>query len=548
MSDMGRINLDWALALVNGLASAGLQQVVISPGSRSTPLVLAASLQPELETVPVLDERCAAFIALGMARASDLPVALVATSGSAPGNWLPAVMEASESGVPLVLLSADRPWELQQCVANQTTDQSKLFGDHVRAFHRASEAVDDPQQRRRLRALGRQLMLQCRWPHAGPVHLDLPFREPLVPQGALPVAEAAVPQHHPLPQLQPAERLVETLLHHFSAGFGLVLCGEGVDDPREVSALAEELGAPLVADSLSGIRFGGQPSPNLITAYPRFLDSPEARQTLRPDWILQFGRLPLSAALHGALRSWQVENHWVVDPAGRWIDPLGIGVQPVPAHAALLCQELLQRLVTREEPQWLYRWRHQQLEAEENLPPEGNLVRQLLGALPDQSLLFCGNSLPIRWLDAWSASGSRSIAFHANRGLSGIDGNLSTFLGMARNWKGSGRKLALLGELTFQHDLGALANAHGQDLVVLVVNNGGGGIFDRLPQRTLPDCERLWKMPQHIYLAAVTELFGAGYRRLDIPGNLQEPLAAAFAEGGVQVLELKWTAEPSSNR
>ncbi len=155
-NDPGQINTLWALALLEGLVSAGVEQVVISPGSRSTPLALATWLQPQLSELVILDERCAAFTALGLARATARPVALVATSGSAPANWMPAVVEADEAGVPLILLSADRPWELQQCGANQTTDQLGLFGRHARAFHALSEAQDEPGLRDRLRRLGRQ--------------------------------------------------------------------------------------------------------------------------------------------------------------------------------------------------------------------------------------------------------------------------------------------------------------------------------------------------------------------------------------------------------
>jgi len=537
MKDPGRINLDWALALLEGLAGAGLEQVVISPGSRSTPLVLAAILHPQLKHTVILDERCAAFTALGMARASGRPVALVATSGSAPGNWLPAVMEADESGVPLVLLSADRPWELQRCGANQTTDQLGLFGSHVRAFHQVSEAAEEEDQRRRLRALGRQLVLECRWPDPGPVHLNLPFREPLVPAGELPRPRAGEVRLHELPSLEPSKSLLERLREAFAAGPGLILCGESGATLESVPGLAEILGVPLLADPLSGLRFTGRECPNRVTAYPRFLASPEKVEELRPHWILQFGSLPLSAALRQALERWGVAHHWVVDPRGRRIDPLGLGVETLPVEVQALADELCRLQPNREEPRWLYRWRHAG-EGLKELPPEGRLVRQVMEALPDGSLLFSGNSLAVRWLDAWSGQGARRIAIHGNRGLSGIDGNLSTFIGMVRLWKGRGRRLALLGDLTFQHDLGALANTAGLDAVVVVLQNGGGGIFDTLPQRHLPEFESCWRTPQAIDLAHLPGLFGVGFRRVEAVEELAPALEAAFDQGGFQVVEV----------
>ncbi len=537
MSDLGRVNLEWALALLEGLAGAGLEQVVISPGSRSTPLVLAAILHPGLEYTVILDERCAAFTALGMARASGRPVALVATSGSAPGNWLPAVMEADESGIPLVLLSADRPWELQRCGANQTTDQVGLFGSHVRVFQALSEAAEEEGQRRRLRALGRQLVLECQWPRPGPVHLNLPFREPLVPAGELPRPEAGEVRPPALPSLRPTPALLSRLLERLSAGPGLILCGEAGIPLDPVPDLAEALGMPLLADPLSGLRFTRSPCPNRITAYPRFLALPEQVESLRPQWILQFGNLPLAAALRQALEQWGVEHHWVVNHRGRRIDPLGLGVETLPVDAQALVEALCRRYPDQAEPEWLDRWRHAE-EGTGELPVEGQLVRQVMATLPDGSLLFSGNSLAVRWLDAWSGQGTRHIAIHGNRGLSGIDGNLSTFIGMARRWNEEGRRLALMGDLTFQHDLGALANSTGLDAVVVVLQNGGGGIFDGLPQRHLPAFEACWRTPQAIDLAALPGLFGVGFQRVESVGELGPALEAAFDRGGFQVVEV----------
>ncbi len=538
MSDPGRVNLEWALSLLDGLAGAGLEEVVISPGSRSTPLVLGTLLHPRLRETVVVDERCAAFTALGMAKAARRPVALVATSGSAPGNWMPAVMEASESGVPLLLLSADRPWELHGCGANQTTDQIRLFGAHARAFHAVSEAADDEGQRRRLRSLGRQAMRQCQWPDPGPVHLNLPFREPLVPSGQLPQpAECAV---RPLffPSSSPPPALLTRLLECFSAGPGLILCGESSAPLESIPELAEALGVPLLADPLSGLRFTDQASPNRIAAYSRFLASPERVEELRPHWILQFGGLPIAATLRRALEAWRVERHWVVDPRGRRVDPLGLGAETLAVEPALLADAIRKLRPNREEPQWLYRWRHAEGGAQAPLP-EAGVIRRVVEALPDGSLFFCGNSLAIRWLDAWSGEGARRIAIHGNRGLSGIDGNLSTFIGMARRWRGAGRRLALLGDLTFQHDLGALANTDGVEAVAVVVNNGGGAIFDTLPQRRLPHFEACWRTPQSLDLAHLAGLFGIGFRRVEKSEGVKEALEAAFEAGGFQVVELR---------
>ncbi len=530
MTDYGRVNLDWALALLEGLVGAGLQEVVISPGSRSTPLALAALLQPQVRQTVILDERCAAFTALGMARASGRAVALVATSGSAPGNWLPAVMEADEAGVPLILLSADRPWELQQCGANQTTDQLALFGGHVRAFHALSEAVEDEAPRGRLRDLGRQVMFQARWPDPGPVHLNCRFREPLVP-ASVPSRPRPVEVRPPRPPLQaPPPDLVAHVAGVMQKGAGLILAGEGAT--TDVLALADTLRLPVLADPLSGLRFSGWSSVWLVTDYHMRLAG-AGDPPLPPRWTLQFGALPLSAHLRAALERWPLENWWVVNPRGRRIDPLGAGVELLPFHLSPLCDALmtalegkaLQGAVLQDAP-------------DVGMPPEARLARTLFDALPDGSLLFSGNSLAIRWIDAWSGSDERKIAIHGNRGLSGIDGNLSTFIGMARCWPGSGRKVALVGDLTFQHDLGALANTQGLDAVVVVVNNGGGGIFERLPQRRLPGFDALWRTPQPLDLSGLPGLFGTGFMRVESLERFAATLEAATHCGGFQVVEV----------
>ena len=539
--DLGRINLDWAMALWEGLVGAGVETVVVSPGSRSTPLALGAWLHPQLDTRVILDERCAAFTALGLARVRRRAVALVATSGSAPGNWLPAVLEADQAGVPLILLSADRPWELQQCGANQTTDQLGLFGGHVRAFHAVSEAADDPRLRNALRRLGRQAVFQAQGADPGPVHLNLRFREPLVPAGALPepqpVAVESPALFHPAPAADWVAQLGEVLC----AGPGLVLAGEGASPA--VVALAEALRVPLLADPLSDLRFGGWYSEVLVADYDRRLGDSDEVAALRPHWILQFGALPLSATLRNALQTWRTTPHWVVSPRGRWIDPLGLGARQIPVSSEALCTALATLDLPEGNAAWLAHWQATE-EQQGPMSPEAHLVRTLFDSLPEDSLLLCGNSLPVRWVDAWSGAGERRIAIHGNRGVSGIDGNLSTFIGLAWGWQGRGHKVALVGDLTFQHDLGALANVAGLDAVVVVVNNGGGGIFERLAQRRLPGFDRLWRTPQPIDLAGLPNLFDVGFRRVEALEDLSSAFDAAWQAGGFQVVEVRLNGHP----
>ncbi|HHC73364.1 MAG TPA: 2-succinyl-5-enolpyruvyl-6-hydroxy-3-cyclohexene-1-carboxylic-acid synthase, partial [Thiotrichales bacterium] len=257
--------------LVATLAGSGVRHAVLSPGSRSTPLALACLRHPSIETHITIDERSAAFLALGLARESGVPALVIATSGSAPGHWLPAVMEANHGAVPLLLLSADRPPELVGWGANQTTDQQHLFGGQVRAFHTVNTANDSEEGLRQVAQLARRAFQESRWPLPGPVHLNLPFREPLLPEGWPPVV-----QGEPLPPLpQPAppppdpdqmERLVSSL----GSGPGVVVCGPGdreLPDPALLCRLAERLDAPMLVDPLSGLRFGSHDRSRLLVHY-----------------------------------------------------------------------------------------------------------------------------------------------------------------------------------------------------------------------------------------------------------------------------------------
>ncbi len=332
--DQGCRNLRWALALFEGLVSAGLRQLVLSPGSRSTPLVLAAQRRSELTLTPILDERSAAFFALGLARASGRPVALACTSGSAPAHWLPAVIEASESGLPLILLSADRPPEQRGWGANQTIDQTRLLGAFTREFHDPGPALDDPDALKAIRALGLRAALVSQGRHPGPVHLNLPFREPLVPE---PDCQPDITALHPGQRADTAEpwrarsgadqarvfagpRRDRADLDWPLKGRGLICCGPMLATDATIAAIwqcAEMLQAPVLADPLSDLRLGPAPAQR-ITRYDSLLRNAAAASALKPDWVIRFGGTPVSKTLAGWLAGVPA---LLVEPSGRWSDP-----------------------------------------------------------------------------------------------------------------------------------------------------------------------------------------------------------------------------------
>jgi 2-succinyl-5-enolpyruvyl-6-hydroxy-3-cyclohexene-1-carboxylate synthase len=541
VSGPGASNLRQALALVEGLVAAGVEHAVLSPGSRSTPLALACLRTPALTSHVAVDERCAAFFALGLARATGRPAAVVATSGSAPAHWYPAVIEADESGVPLVLLSADRPPELVGWGANQTTDQGQLFGRHVRAFHPLGPAEEGPGLDH-ARALGVRAGEESRWPVPGPVHLNVAFREPLVPEAPVEVpAATARPWHPPWPAPEPGQ--VARVAGTVAGRPGVILCGPRPLEEAAATALAGLAGAlacPVLADPLSGLRFGPHPRARVLARYDAFLRQEELAAALAPDWVLQVGPLPVSKAVLAYLARHPRAERLLLDPTGRWADPLHRPGERLRADPEALARALLAAGPRPAPHGWWAGFEAAEARAGplagEALPTEAGVVRAILDRLPDRSTLFCGNSLPVRQVDTWSGVGPRRLGLVGSRGVSGIDGQVSTALGLAA---GTGRPTAaLLGDLAFYHDLTGLALARGLDVTLVVLNNGGGGIFEYLPQAGLPELERGWLTPLGLDLAHAARLFGLGFRRVEGMEGCAGAIGEALAAGGPRVVEV----------
>ncbi len=623
--DPATIGLRWALALLDGLRAGGLRHLVLSPGSRSTPVILAAQQRPDLTLTPILDERSAAFFALGLARASGRPVALLATSGSAPAHWYPAVMEASAAGIPLILLSADRPPEARGWGANQTTDQTRLFGTQVREFHDPGAPVEDPTVLRALTALGLRAATVSQGRRPGPVHINLPFREPLVPRAdnglELPwptiagaakgadvagIAEGAevaersrllqravdvgarppgqqtlVRQADVVPYLDAvsesasiADVAERARLLHGSAfgvahaesllrgsipgeiprasltlgpairerlrGRGLIYCGP--DTPRAgfleaVLSCAAGLGVPVLADPLSELRFGhprgAAPSP-LVSRYKSLVRNPKAARALRPDWVLRFGRAPVSKTVLEWLPGIPLI---LVDPAERWSDPAHDLALEASLHLDLdpvaLCTALAADPPAPADPAWLAQWARAEARlaalATDYLATapwcEGHLISDLVARLPAGEGLLCANSLPIRQFETWSGTREACLTVFGNRGLSGIDGQLSTLAGL--NAAGI-PTTGLFGDLSFLHDLSGLLLAGPLPRPCIIINNGGGRIFDYLPQRGLLDFERLWRTPQALDIGALAATFGLSHHRVSDAQGWRAALAAGL--------------------
>ena len=533
MTDNGTLNYLWSQAMVGGFVAAGVRRAVISPGSRSTPLAMAMLRQSGLLCDVVVDERSAAFFALGAAKASQRPVLLLATSGTAPANWLPAVIEAGQAGVPLILISADRPPELQGCGANQTVDQINLFGAQVRVSHALGVPHEDfdPAYLHRLAV---RVCEQASWPHPGPVHINQPFREPLIPQGNIPASNVPAEIYIRQPHLHPAPEHIQEVCRAIAGRPGAVVCGELPEDahfPSAVSALAAQLACPILAEPLSNLRFGQHDQSHLAVRYNTWLADSTSVAHVRPEWVLRFGAYPVTRNLQNYVASAPVQI--VVEPCPRWSDPAQRVTHLLRADPVACCMALVAAL-----PQPCpVDWQRTFIEFEAGACQSENVehIAAIIDQLPNKHAVFVGNSLAIRQLDTHSGSGKKMLHFNGNRGASGIDGNISTAMGIAAE---HGQVLALLGDLTTQHDIGGLALAQGRDVVIVTVNNAGGGIFDLLPQAALPEFEKGWRTPQQINFEHAARCFGLSYVRAENLGALRSALSTAIGKGGPHLIEL----------
>jgi 2-succinyl-5-enolpyruvyl-6-hydroxy-3-cyclohexene-1-carboxylate synthase len=532
METQGSVNGLWAMALVDGLAAAGVAWVVISPGSRSTPLALACLRHPSVTCRVLLDERAAAFFALGLAKAEGRPVALICTSGSAVANWYPAVIEADLARLPLILLSADRPPELQDCGANQTMEQAGVFGPHVRACHALPPAETN---RRWLAHMAARAVTQSLWPLPGPVQINVPFREPLLASEPLVAEKGKAGPRVILPKMLPEAAEIAHLAKQWDGRRGVIIAGAEALPAGPIVRLAAALDWPILADPLSGLRFGPHDKSRVMAAADLFLRDSQ----WTPEWVLRFGAFPVSKPIATWLTGLAAPQA-VVSADSRWSDPQRAADLVIHADPGAFA-EAVTEAVHRPSPQgWLAMARAAESAATDSIkhhaPQEASILRTLFDALPDDSLLFVGNSMAVRDLDSFSGTTEKHLTVLCNRGASGIDGNLASFFGAVASGRYSAA-VAVVGDLTFLHDLGGLAAGQGLDATICVLDNGGGAIFEHLPQAALPEFEAGWLTPQKADFAAAARIWGHSYRRMTADG-LALALADALETAGTSILHL----------
>ena len=561
------MNTLWGRVIVDELVANGVDAVCVAPGSRSTPLTVAVANHPDVTVYSHLDERSAAYFALGRARRTGTPTPLICTSGTAAANFHPAVIEANQSRVPLLLLTADRPRELQDSGANQTIDQEKLYGDAVREYRSLPEPASEPRRLRSLRTTLARAVGTSTGNPPGPVHLNVPVSKPLEPtrvEGSVPDDLAAraplgeggrdgpmVQTSRGAPTLDDAA--LSTVARRLrECDRGLIVTGPANDPTpaREaLAALADASGFPVLADPLSGHRFGphveGRP---VCGGYDSYLDAAEWPD---PDVVVRFGASPTSKPLRHWLRDADCDQ-FVVDPAGGWREAEFTATDLLVADPTRLASGLADRL-DREPTAWTERFRTAEArywelvaEAHDEQFFEGTVAATVAATVPDPATVMVSNSMPVRDLDRFGRPRDAALSVLGNRGASGIDGITSTGLGA-----GSATEdplVVLTGDLAYYHDMNGLL-AVGRcdvDATIVLVNNDGGGIFHELPIESFdPPFTDQFVTPHGLDFEPSGALYDLDYERVSDREALEAAVDSSVVADGTQILECQFDGERS---
>jgi 2-succinyl-5-enolpyruvyl-6-hydroxy-3-cyclohexene-1-carboxylate synthase len=547
---MDRTNRNTALAsaLAEELERAGVSHACISPGSRSAPLALALWRQPGIHSWIHVDERCSGFFALGIARQTGRPVAVLTTSGTAVANLHPAVAEASESRTPLVVITADRPPELRGRGAGQTIDQLKLFGSAVRWFCEVGVHAASDEGLLHFRAVAARAVAESLGSPPGPVHINVPLTEPLAPDEvegdvsaksalALDGRSAATPitKVAPATAVPSADFVSEFAELLTTCERGVVLAGRNHDPgiAPAVTAVADTCGYPVLAEPTSQLRAGDHSLENVVAHYdPIFRGLPDR---LEPELVVRIGDMVTSKAVRTWLTDHRECRQVVVDPDGGWNEPTASADLIARADPKLLFGSFAEELERRRDRSWLDSWREADRASSEAIdafldglgdePFEPRVHRRLAALLPPLSTVFVASSMPVRDLESFLPAIDRPVRFLANRGANGIDGLVSAGLGAAA--AAPGPTYLLLGDLALYHDMNGLLayGRSGIEATIVVLNNEGGGIFDFLPIARHPTgYEELFGTPTGLDLEKVAALYGLPHRPVASQGALDTAL------------------------
>ena len=541
---------EYIAALVDEFYQLGVRHAVFSPGSRSTTMAMLFKEHEGFETYMNIDERSASFMALGIAKAHKEPTVLVCTSGSAVAHYLPAVLEAQYSGVPLIVLSADRPHTLLHVGAPQTVDQHKIFGTAVNYY----EELAVPQESHYYtypRQVARKAYMKAMDTKKGPVHINVPLFEPLVPELSRNHFEAGrssfkvvKPNYGGAFSCDDGNNLLERYERI------LILAGPqiDIDEANTIRSFGEALQAPILADPLSNVRGCGA-SDVVISTYDALLAGQALWHELKPDCVIQFGQIVVSKRVQQMIASWTDVEYIEVNPTMDSMNPTGKTTMHVQASI-----DVFTHLYGKNNSSdtYLNIWQRLEQEGKKQLSSainephcfEGRTIRELQQYIPENGQIFVANSMTIRDFDYfWFSGGSRAVLY-GNRGVNGIDGTISTALGLAVN----GRPTYLVtGDLSLFHDLNGLAVAktHNLNLTIILHNNDGGGIFEYLPQKGTKHFDYLFSTSQGLDYSGAAKLYGCGDTKISSPNELSSVLAKIGQESGVHIIEIPTNREYS---
>jgi len=561
----GELTFQWALDFITELANHGLKHIVISPGSRSTPLTLAAAAESRIEKHVVLDERSAGFLALGIAKATGNPAALICTSGTAAANYFPAVIEAKMSGTPLLILTADRPPQLRAIGASQAIDQIKLYGDYPLMFFEVGEPQANQEDFDRLHLLAAQAYFTSKNEN-GPVHLNFAFRKPLEPSAEY-LQSAIDSRNSDKESVKPPALAVHKERHNSfqftdiivniisNAARPVIIAGPSATTQsyRCVVELSEYLSAPVIAESPSQL-IPLIEKDHLVFGQDAFLRNREIREELKPDLIIRFGDQPIGKGLELYLKHHKDVYHILFSTNTDWQDATlsvnyRIPVNPEKIH--------LEAISLNPSPDWLSKWqqyRNRFAGFRNHLFKDGakltdGLIFHTIGqALSDSSNIFLSNSFPVRDLDLFAAPLRGNHAYFVNRGASGIDGIISNAIGATIASQKPG--VLFIGDLAFSHDSNALLSnkfLYGkQTLVIVVINNHGGNIFRMLPvYQHKKYFETYFETYQEVSIPDLARAYHIGYRRVQFLSNLAASFKDLSSQSGIQILECITDADQS---
>ena len=603
---------EYIAALVDEFYQLGVRHAVFSPGSRSTTMAMLFTEYEGFETYMNIDERSASFMALGIAKAHKEPTVLVCTSGSAVAHYLPAILEAQYSGVPLIVLSADRPYTLLHTGAPQTVDQQKIFGTAVNYY----EELAVPQKEHYYtypRQVARKAYMKAMDTKKGPVHINIPLFEPLVPEldrkhfeaGRSPykvfkpnygdvfsyqnrsnntsnasnvsnVSDVSYTKNTTDNSANNANNANNFNLLLAQYKRVLILAGPqiNVDEVESIHSFAENLQAPILADPLSNVRrchktgaivanHDVASNPNndtdmiqkkhfsdvVISTYDAFLADKDLWPVLKPDCVIQFGQIVVSKRVQQMVASWDNVEYIEVNPTMDSMNPTVKTTMHMQASIDMFTHLFA---VKNEFNAYLNRWQRLEVAGKAQLSTaieepssfEGRTIRELQQHIPDNSQVLVANSMTIRDFDYFWFSGESDAVLYGNRGVNGIDGTVSTALGLATNGKST---YLVTGDLSLFHDLNGLAVAKTQNLNLTIIlhNNDGGGIFEYLPQKGTKHFDYLFSTSQGLDYSGAAKLYGCGYTKIINPDELSRVLAKVSTESGVHIIEIPTDREYS---